>query len=315
MTNQKATSSEAKVNVKFLKMLTKICGSCTPQSIKVYLRNIRRLHQLISDDQIPTTGKWLSDKKLMTAFKKLDLPKRRAISVAAVKATKAYGTSAESWNTQMYKAQSEYTDKRNKNEKSEVEKDKWPKGGFQAIKKAAVEQKRRLRHILKGKPTLAGLYKYQFFIVLKLFTQLPFRNTFATLQIEKTTQGNYLDIPKRGGIKIKLREYKNVKQLGEKEFTLNRSNTTQLRKFLTYRGELVDHKYLLSTRAGKKMTRSAMGKGLHKVTRELLGKSIGSRIIRVLAATESKPEIDKASKLADTMLHTTTQSKQYTRNK
>jgi len=249
----------------------------------------------------------------MTAFKKLDLAKRRAISVAAVKAAKVYSMKSEKWDTQMYKSQSEYTDKRNKNEKSEAEKERWPKGGFAAIRKAAVEHKRRLKHVLKAPPSLAGLYSYQFFIVLKLFTQLPFRNTFATLKVGKSDEGNYLEIPKKGGIKIKLRQYKSSKQLGEKEFTLNRSNTTQLRKFLKYREGLVDHDYLLSTKAGKKMSRAAMGKQLRKTTERLLGKKIGSRIIRVLAATEAKPEIDKATKLADSMLHTTAQSKQYTR--
>jgi hypothetical protein len=234
------------------------------------------------------------------------------LSVAAVKAGNAYGIKVEKWETLMYKGQSEYTAQRSKNIKSETEKKQWPKGGFQALKKAAVEQKRRLRHILKTEPTLKGLYKYQFFIVLKLFTELPFRNTFADLQVEKSP-GNYLEIPKKGSIKVILRKYKNVKQLGEKEFKLNRSNTTQLRKFLKYREGLVEHKYLLSTRTGKRMTRATMGKALHKVTKDLLGKAFGSRIIRVLAATESKAEIDKVADLSSKMLHTTAQTKQYTR--
>jgi hypothetical protein len=274
---------------------------------------VKRLYKLVSKkEEIPSTGKWLSASKLLDAFKKLSLAQRRALSVAAVKAGKAYDVKVQKWEIMMYKAQAEYTDKRNKNLKSETEKKKWPAGGFSAIKKAAVEQKRRLKHILKNDPTLPGLYKYQFFIVLKLFASLPFRNTFADLQVEKSP-GNYLEIPKKGSIKIILRKYKNVKQLGEKTFTLNRSNTTQLRKFLKYREGLVEHNYLLSTRTGKRMTRATMGKALHKVTKEILGKSFGSRIIRVLAATESKQEIDKIADLSDKMLHTTEQTKQYTR--
>jgi hypothetical protein len=309
----KKTSSGAKVGKTFLGKLKKNCTRCTPQTIKVYIRNIKRMHALISDEEgIPETGGWLNSTKLFEKFKKLPLNQRRPLSVAAVKAGKTYKTNLQKWETLMYKAQSEYNSQRNKNLKSETEKKKWPKGGFTSIKKAALEQKRRLRHILKSEPTLKGMYKYQFFIVLKLFTELPFRNTFADLEVEKGT-GNYLDIPKKGSIKIILTKYKNVKQLGPKEFTLNRSNTTQLRKFLKYREGLVDHKFLLSTKNGKRMTKSAMGKGLHKVTMDLLGKSFGSRIIRVLAATESKADIDKITDLSNKMLHTTAQTKQYTR--
>ena len=312
MTNQQQTSKGGKVGQKFLAKLKKKCTRCTPQTIQVYIRNIKRLHNLISEGDIPETGGWLSSGKLLEKFKALNLTQRRPLSVAAVKAGQTYGSKGEKWDTMMYKAQSEYNAQRNKNIKSETEKDKWPKGGFASIKKAAVEQKRRLRHILKSEPTLKGMYKYQFFIVLKLFTELPFRNTFADLQVEKAA-GNYLDIPKKGSIKIILTRYKNVKQLGPKEFKLNRSNTTQLRKFLKYREGLVDHKFLLSTKNGKRMTKSAMGKALHLVTKDLLGKSFGSRIIRVLAATESKAEIEKVADLSSKMLHTTAQTKMYTR--
>ena len=63
------------------------------------------------------------------------------------------------------------------------------------------------------------------------------------------------------------------------------------------------------------MSKGAMGKAVHRVTKELLGKAFGSRLIRVLAATELKPEIDKVAELGHKMLHSkgSKQTKQYTR--
>ena len=296
----------------------------------MYFRNTKRLFRLIDDGDIPLSGSWLAKEDLMTKFKKLPLTQRRTLSVAAVKAGQVYNNKpAEKWNTQMYKSQSEYTDQRNKNEKSDKEKNIWPKDGFKSIKKAATEQKRRIRHILKDDPTISGLYRYGLFIVLKLFTELPFRNTFADMKVSESkdvpkgneegskaphAQGNYIEVPKKGNVVFHMRQYKYSKQLGEKNITLGRANTIQIKKILKYREAAgVKHDYLLSTTTGARMSRATLGKALHKVTKELLGKSFGSRLIRVLAATASKPEIDKATEIAEKMLHGVKQSKQYTR--
>ena len=269
------------------------------------------------EGDIPGTGAWLAKDDLMAKFKKLPLTQRRTMSVAAVKAAQVYGKTHEKWISQMYKSQSEYTDQRNKNEKTDKEKKLWPKGGFSAIKQAATEQKRRIRHILSEEPSFPGLFAYGMYIVLRLFSELPFRNTFATLQVSETKEGNYIEVPKtkKSPIKFHLRQFKNSKQIGEREFTLGKANSGALRKFLKYREDAgVKHKFLLSTKNGSRMTRANLGKSLHKVTKDLLGKAFGSRLIRILASTEAKPEIDKAVAMSEKLLHgRMKQTKQYTR--
>ena len=52
---------------------------------------IKRLHRLISDKELPSTGVWLNKKELMDKYEKLELGKRRHLSLAAVKAGQAYG--------------------------------------------------------------------------------------------------------------------------------------------------------------------------------------------------------------------------------
>jgi hypothetical protein len=110
-----------------------------------------------------------------------------------------------------------------------------------------------------------------------------------------------------------MKHYKNSKQLGESEITLSRGATTALRKFLKFRGEVVDHDWLFSGKSGRKLSRPALGKLLHRATKQLLGKAFGSRLIRVLAATDSRKAIEEVSELSKKMLHTTAQTKQYVR--
>jgi hypothetical protein len=298
----------------FLKKLKAICKNCTKESILVYFRNVKRLYKLIDDDgEIPATGAWLSKKILFEKYEKLPLKTKRHLSVAAVKAVKALGQKSDKWEKNMYQDALKYQSLRNKNQKSENEKALWPKKGYKSVKLAAAEQWKRIKHTIKNEPTLSGLYKYQLFIILKLFAEIPFRNTFATLELEKKENNNYISIPQKGKIKLIIRRYKNSKQLGEREVTLSRAAAMALRKFLKYREQVVDHDHFLSSKNGGKLSRAALGKALHRVTKELSGKSYGSRLIRVLAATDKKSEIEAVLELSNKLLHTTKQTKQYTR--
>ena len=110
-----------------------------------------------------------------------------------------------------------------------------------------------------------------------------------------------------------MRKFKNSEQLGEKEITLSRGLTTQVRKFLKYRADVVDNDYFLNTMQKNKMSRSALGKKLVRSTKKLLNKKIGSRIIRVLAASSNKDEIEKLKKFSDSMLHSAKQTGKYVR--
>ena len=66
---------------------------------------------------------------------------------------------------------------------------------------------KRVKVLLKDEPSMKTLYKYQMFIALKLFTEIPWRNTFATLSID-TKQPNHIIQPRKGNMKIHLSEHK-----------------------------------------------------------------------------------------------------------
>ena len=300
----------------FDKKLKKVCSKCSAASIKVYKRNITRLWRLVDDDApLPLTGSWLKKPKLLAEYKKLPLKSRRHISTAAVKAAQMYKVTTDRWSVQMYKDAALYQRGRDKNTKTPVEKKKWPTGGFKAVKKAASQMWQRVKVLLKGEPTMKALYRYQMFILLKLFSELPFRNTFATFELNKQGNNNYIEQPKRGNIRLVVRQHKAVKTVGPRTVTLSRAASMALRKFLKFREKVVDNKWLFNTMTKGKMSRATLGKALHRVTKELLGSSFGSRLIRVLAATAARKEIEKVQELGYAMLHSggSKQTAQYSR--
>jgi len=312
------TKDDTKEESKFLKKLKATCKKCTPASIKVYTRSIKRLYNLEFEGEVPATGSWLNNKKLVKKYEDLALNIRRHLSVAGLKACLAYKTKDDAWRIRMMSDSMKYSNQREKNEKSEKEEKLWPKGGYAAIKKASSELLKRIKHQLKEEPNLAIMYRYQMYIALKMFAEAPMRNTFASLQIGEHPEGNYIETPKKGSFTLVIRKHKASKKIGERRVKLSRGMTTALRKFLRYREKTdVRHKFMFTGKLGKKLSKSAFGKALHRVTKEIIGKAFGSRIIRVLAATSEKESLDKIADLSNKMLHGKdgAQTKLYARNK
>ena len=305
MSPAKETSHLAQ-SEKFLKKLKSVCKKCSPASIAVYRRNILRLWRLVNKEgPIPLTGEWLKKSTLLEKLKGTPLKTRRHLSVALVKAGQTYNSSKdlqETFSAQMYKDANAYQVERNKNKKSPTEEKKWPKHGIKSVKNAARDLMKRVR-LLGKEPSMKTLYRYQMALLLRLYSEIPFRNTFATFDLKKKDNNNYLDIPKRGKIRLIVRKHKSADKIGPKTVELSRGAAMFLRKFLKYRATVVDNDYLLNTMQKKKMSRSALGKALHRVTGELLGKKFGSRLIRVLAATAERSTLLKAQELGNRMLH------------
>jgi len=61
------------------------------------------------------------------------------------------------------------------------------------------------------------------------------------------------------------------------------------------------------------MSKGSFGKALRNQTYALLGKRVGSRIIRVVVATENKDILEKAAELSKKMLHSGKRTLDYTR--
>ena len=90
MTKAKAKETKETSKTPFLAKLKSKCTNCTASSIAVYFAAVKRLHRLISDEEVPATGAWLKKPELMKKYEALPLSKRRHLSLAGVKAAQAY---------------------------------------------------------------------------------------------------------------------------------------------------------------------------------------------------------------------------------
>ena len=159
---------------------------------------------------------------------------------------------------------------------------------------------------------MGNLYKIQWWIILRLIQELPFRNDLPTLNV-KAKKGNHL-LKHGKQYKIKMVEFKNADKIGPREIILGKKNSRLLKQFLAFRDKCkITHDLLFSLKSGKPMTRSAFSQGLINLTQKLLGQRVGTRIIRVLFATLHRDEILKSESVTNKLLHTSEQTKQYVR--
>ena len=296
---------------KFLSLLKKTCKNCTKSTLKTYLTNIRRLYRLQFEGDVPMNAKWLASDALFKKYRNQPLKVRRHLGTAAIKAYASYEKDPKKYYKHFIDDQNAYTAQRAKHEKTPDEIKKWT--STKDLKKATRQLKQRLKHILEAPPSLKNMYRYQWYIVLKMFPEVPTRNDFATVELKKS-KGNYLERPKKGSFILHFQKYKNSDRLGPKEIKLSRGMTMALRKYIKYRDQVdLKHDFLLTGKGGKPMTRSGFGKALVHQTKELLGKRIGSRIIRVVVASENKELLEKAAELSKKFLHSEKRTLDYVR--
>ena len=114
---------------------------------------------------------------------------RRHLSSGLLIAAKVYGVNEKYWYTRMTEDATEYQTKRKLNKKSDYEKTNLPES-FDILKKKTSEYKKNIKVNFDSKPTLANLYKIQWFVILNLIQELPFRNDMPTINV-KEKKGNH----------------------------------------------------------------------------------------------------------------------------
>ena len=287
-------------------LLQKSCKDCTASSINTYFYNIKALAKLADHTDIPTHARWIND-ALLQKVKKLPLMKTKNLTIAAIKALKAYGATKkiESWSKQMNDATERYAKQRNKQQRTDREAANWPKGGYAAIGKLADELQKEVAHILKKAPakiTLSELWQLARWFVLLFYSKHALRGDLGDMQIRKKGQ-NYIE--KRGkGWHMHVGNHKTVRAHGAIELKLDPKVSAGLDQYLPYVRANTKHGYLLSTkRYGNRMKRSDMMALLRNTTEDRLGKRIGVQLIRVMKTTSHLKGIDEAEKLRRELAH------------
>ena len=298
--------------------MRKASAKISDQSLYVYLRNLSRLYGLIHESEvIKGDGSWLTKKPLFEAYDKLDLNRKRLFSVAAVKGLKAYGKTSEEWNRRLAKASESYDKQRAKRKITTKEQSKWPKNGYQSLRKAARDEKLLIKKSLKRETkTLKDLLAIQNYLILFLYSYHPVRLDFADVFVKKPEAGtkqNYLYKAPRKGWQLTLRSYKTAKFRGETVIKIDRAPSRALSMFVPILKSIVKHDKLLTNASGNPLTRNGLSKLLTKLTRKHLGVGFSASLIRVLFSTKNREVIEKAAKIQDEMGHNMKQSLAYTR--
>ena len=305
----------------FKKMLEAVCKSCSASTVYVYTRNVLRLVKLTNPDatSVPDSPGFLSKKETLDAFDKLDLNKRRLLATAAVKALDAFKIDrTKAWSTRLADAAAEYETKRESRERTPSETAKWPaKGGYDALKRAAKQQKMQILHTLKKKEkTVRDLWEIQKWLILVLYGSHAVRLDFGDVYLEKPSDNtkNYMYKYRRKGWILTLNTYKTAKFRGATEIKMSRPASLALSTYIPLSKALTTHGKLLSNIRGEALTRNGLSKLLTRLTEKLLGrKGFSASLIRVLKATKFRSALEKSKSLADEMMHTQKQNFQYSR--
>jgi hypothetical protein len=292
--------------------ISKACKRCTLQTKKKYLRDIRRLYELTHTGEVPAKqSSWLKSEKLFKKYKAIPLNIRRALSVAAVKASQAYGLDLEKWGEAMRDDVIKYKKSRSEQKISKVEKEKWPKGGYPVLKKISTELKRSIRRDIAGPPSIKGLYMYSQYISLRFYAEVAFRNDLPSVVL--AGKGNVMS-KKKGVYEIRMTDFKASDKIGTITVTLSRALTRVIDKYLKYRNKLdLKHDFLIVNSQGKPLSKKALSVILNRITKRFTGHSFGTRLIRVMKATHEKKTLDAAKKIANDMLHSLDTSQTYAR--
>ena len=305
----------------FRKKLKSVCENCSESTVTTYLHNIFRLYRMLvpEADKLPATSSWLFQKKLLKKHDSQKLSARRVLSLAAIKANRAYGNEqdkSEQWYQRMKKTAEEYEENRDKRVKSAREQERWPKQGYDALKTASDKLKKEIKPLLSRTEDLKGLYKLQRYVVLKLYSEHALRLDWADVKVSKPSKDekwNYLFKDNRKGWTLLLRKYKTEKFMGEQKLKIARPAALALTMFVPKVQRLTDHGFLLSTKAGKKLSRTGLSLFLSRLTEKYVGKRLSAQIIRVLKATKYRAETEKSAEIAKEMLHGSKQHMQYTK--
>ena len=227
---------------------------------------------------------------------------------------KAFGEVNEYWKSRMFKDSEDYSEERKKNKKSEKETKNWVDDALKKLKTVSTEYKRTINYKLRHKPSIANLWLYSQYLILRFYSEIQLRNDLGTVSLKDTGSNNYLKRVKGSKFDLIMRDFKASKKIGDRVIHIRRALSNVLQLYIKYRAKVdLKHDHLLSNSKGVKLSKSALGKVLRKITKDKLSKNIGVRMLRIFNASENAKLLEKAEEVSHNMLHSAKQSREYIR--
>ena len=244
----------------------------------------------------------------------MPLNKRRHLSVAAHMFFKAYGEVDSYWQGRMFADSNEYSRERVKKKKSPTEQKNWVDNALTKLKKVSTEYKRSINHNLRKTPNEKNLWLYTQYIILRFYSELQLRNDLATVKLSPGKNDNYLKRVKGSRYDLHMNSFKASEKIGTRVIEISRALSNVLHSYINYRSKVeLKHNNLLSNVEGKPLSKTGLGRILRKLTADKLGKTIGTRMLRIFNASKHAKLLEKAAKVSHDMLHSEKQTKEYIR--
>ena len=264
-------------------LLKKSCPTCTDSSQTTYFHSIQALSIFAGRQTIPSGPAWLNS-ALLKKVRALPLQKYKRFTIAGVKALNAYGkTENKAWWEAMRDATDKYTKLRMSGKRTKREAERWPKGGYSAIRKLSKQLHSEVQHLEERKPTSLSSwerYQYQKYLIILFYSHHALRGDLADVQLRK---GARSWIRKQGkSWKIHIGHHKTIRSRGPIELTVDPEVGAAFDKFVPMvKAAKLKHSYLLSTSQGNQLQRWDLLKLISKTTEKYIGKKIGIQILRV----------------------------------
>jgi integrase len=280
-------------------------GKIAASSARTYWANIRRLYKLGGNEgEIPKGAAWLKKASLIKKVRSERLNTQKLLSAAAVKMGQVYGVELANWSKLMEKASNNYDKERNKGKATTRERTLMPKGGFEAVRKAAA----KLRNQLPAKTeNLRDLMQVQDAWLLSFYAKHTPRLIY---DVELSKKAENRLVPAGKGFRLILGKHKTSKSMGATTIKLDKS-LVPLTGRLIEDSKLTKHNRLLSAPRGGVMTQSALSRRLSKITSKALGRGFGTQILRVLRANSQSVDMKKVREYLNEMGHSLAQEKKY----
>ena len=294
-------------------LLKKSCPTCTDSSQTTYFHSIQALSLFAGRQTIPSGPAWLNS-ALLKKVRALPLQKYKRFTIAGVKALNAYGkTENKAWWEAMRDATDKYTKLRMSGKRTKREAERWPKGGYSAIRKLSKQLHSEVQHLEERKPSELDAwarYQYQKYVIILFYSHHALRGDLADVQLRK---GARSWIRKQGkSWKIHIGHHKTIRSRGPIELTVDPEVGAAFDKFVPMvKAAKLKHSYLLSTSQGNQLQRWDLLKLISKTTEKYIGKKIGIQILRVLKTTDKLKDLDTAHELQQELGHSAEMQRQY----
>ncbi len=283
-----------------------------PNTVKQYVVNIKKLQKMFDtngydflkkpDDVMDKISSlhYLSQRNILNAVIVLLMALNSEEEFDGL--IEKYGKLRDDFNDKYSDSQGDFvSDKQSKNFSTTEE-------IFEMIDKMANDLK-PLKKKSKDDITKKEMQLLQAYTLFNIYARMPFRNdasgmisinqaAYKKLSDEEKKENNYLVVPSKGNLYFVLNKYKTSKKYEELNLPIEDAN---LRKILRYYIKMNGKGVLFKTSTGKPLTRIELSKVLLKYSKNYMGKSISTTLLRkaYLSGKYSKvkDEMKKDSKI------------------